>query len=56
MGAKTPLTYCLTCEFCSSKGPLFVVEHTDPVCPDYIVCEKHREEVLDSFKMWMESA
>lgn len=54
MGAKQPFTYGLTCEYCSSKGPLFVIEHFDKACSDYIVCEKHREMVLESFRMMQE--
>lgn len=56
MADKMPLTYGLTCEYCSSKGPLFVIEHPDPVCENYIVCAKHREMVLESFEMTFQGA
>lgn len=53
MGAKQPFTYRLTCEYCSRgrNEALYVIEPFDPSRADYIVCEKHREKVLESFRM-----
>ena len=52
--ANQPLTYMLTCEYCSSRGPLFVIE-PEPGISDYIVCEKHRELILDTFQKKQEA-
>ena len=41
MGAKQPHIYRLKCEFCGNCHDLYMVEHTHPVCSDFIVCELH---------------
>ena len=51
MGAKLPLVWSLTCEFCGRGGQLYNIVHPDPACSDWIVCHICRENKLDEFEV-----